>query len=93
MTCVFFGEKQGTIISKTAVENYKDLGPALFKMSIPYSPAKRLGVPEEVSAIQLAISTVKQKNGRCSACKLKICSVGESEPGTSHNHLAIMGWA
>ncbi|XP_041935777.1 peroxisomal trans-2-enoyl-CoA reductase [Alosa sapidissima] len=39
----------GTIISKTAVENYKDFGPTLFKMSIPFSPAKRLGVPEEIS--------------------------------------------
>ncbi|XP_028837104.1 peroxisomal trans-2-enoyl-CoA reductase [Denticeps clupeoides] len=39
----------GTIISKTAVANYKELGPTLFKMSVPFSPAKRLGVPEEVS--------------------------------------------
>ncbi|XP_056149640.1 peroxisomal trans-2-enoyl-CoA reductase [Lampris incognitus] len=39
----------GTIISKTAVENYKEFGPTLFKMSIPFSPAKRLGVPEEIS--------------------------------------------
>ncbi|XP_071399123.1 peroxisomal trans-2-enoyl-CoA reductase [Centroberyx affinis] len=39
----------GTIISKTAMENYKDFGPMLFKMSVPFSPAKRLGVPEEIS--------------------------------------------
>ncbi|XP_071763736.1 peroxisomal trans-2-enoyl-CoA reductase [Centroberyx gerrardi] len=39
----------GTIISKTAMENYKDFGPTLFKMSVPFSPAKRLGVPEEIS--------------------------------------------
>lgn len=39
---------QGTIFSKTAMENYKDFGPGLFKRSISYSPAKRLGVPEEV---------------------------------------------
>ncbi|XP_016121838.1 peroxisomal trans-2-enoyl-CoA reductase-like, partial [Sinocyclocheilus grahami] len=39
----------GTIISKTAMENYKDIGPTMFKMSVPFSPAKRLGVPEEVS--------------------------------------------
>lgn len=39
---------QGTIFSKTAMENYKEFGPALFKMSVPFSPAKRLGVPEEV---------------------------------------------
>uniref|UniRef100_A0A3B5LRK5 Peroxisomal trans-2-enoyl-CoA reductase n=1 Tax=Xiphophorus couchianus TaxID=32473 RepID=A0A3B5LRK5_9TELE len=39
---------KGTIFSKTAMENYKELGPHLFKMSVPFSPAKRLGVPEEV---------------------------------------------
>ncbi|XP_062336965.1 peroxisomal trans-2-enoyl-CoA reductase [Osmerus eperlanus] len=39
----------GTIISKTAMENYKEFGPTLFKMSVPFSPAKRLGVPEEIS--------------------------------------------
>ncbi|KAJ3594616.1 hypothetical protein NHX12_003923 [Muraenolepis orangiensis] len=39
----------GTIFSKTAMENYKDFGPSLFKMSVPFSPAKRLGVPEEIS--------------------------------------------
>ncbi|XP_055039157.1 peroxisomal trans-2-enoyl-CoA reductase [Misgurnus anguillicaudatus] len=39
----------GTIISKTAMENYKEFGPALFKMSVAISPAKRLGVPEEIS--------------------------------------------
>ncbi|XP_034411513.1 peroxisomal trans-2-enoyl-CoA reductase isoform X3 [Cyclopterus lumpus] len=40
----------GTIFSKTAMENYKELGPDLFKMSVPFSPAKRLGVPEEISS-------------------------------------------
>ncbi|XP_068197246.1 peroxisomal trans-2-enoyl-CoA reductase [Antennarius striatus] len=40
----------GTIFSKTALENYKDLGPELFKMSVPHVPAKRLGVPEEISS-------------------------------------------
>ncbi|XP_041848042.1 peroxisomal trans-2-enoyl-CoA reductase [Melanotaenia boesemani] len=40
----------GTIFSKTAMENYKDFGPVLFKRSIPFSPAKRLGVPEEISS-------------------------------------------
>ncbi|XP_039999658.1 peroxisomal trans-2-enoyl-CoA reductase [Xiphias gladius] len=40
----------GTIFSKTAMENYKELGPGLFKMSVPFSPAKRLGVPEEISS-------------------------------------------
>uniref|UniRef100_A0A1A8QHT9 Peroxisomal trans-2-enoyl-CoA reductase n=2 Tax=Nothobranchius rachovii TaxID=451742 RepID=A0A1A8QHT9_9TELE len=40
----------GTIFSKTAMENYKELGPHLFKSSIPFSPAKRLGVPEEISS-------------------------------------------
>uniref|UniRef100_A0A3Q4HC27 Peroxisomal trans-2-enoyl-CoA reductase n=1 Tax=Neolamprologus brichardi TaxID=32507 RepID=A0A3Q4HC27_NEOBR len=40
----------GTIFSKTAMENYKEYGPHLFKMSVPFTPAKRLGVPEEVSS-------------------------------------------
>ncbi|XP_030015242.1 peroxisomal trans-2-enoyl-CoA reductase [Sphaeramia orbicularis] len=40
----------GTIFSKTAMENYKEYGPILFKMSVPFSPAKRLGVPEEISS-------------------------------------------
>lgn len=48
---------QGTIFSKTAMENYKDLGPKIFKMSIPFSPAKRLGVPEEVGDY-VVISTI-----------------------------------
>ncbi|KAJ8255309.1 hypothetical protein GJAV_G00203410 [Gymnothorax javanicus] len=39
----------GTIFSKTAVANYKEAGPALFKMAANFSPAKRLGVPEEIS--------------------------------------------
>lgn len=39
---------QGTIFSKTAMENYKEYGPHLFKMSVPFTPAKRLAVPEEV---------------------------------------------
>ncbi|KAJ8011003.1 hypothetical protein DPEC_G00053690 [Dallia pectoralis] len=39
----------GTIFSRTAMENYKDIGPLIFQMSIPFSPAKRLGVPEEIS--------------------------------------------
>lgn len=30
------------------MENYKEFGPTLFKMAVPFSPAKRLGVPEEV---------------------------------------------
>ncbi|XP_004079064.1 peroxisomal trans-2-enoyl-CoA reductase [Oryzias latipes] len=41
----------GTIFSKTAMENYKELGPHLFKTSVPFSPAKRLGVPEEISSV------------------------------------------
>ncbi|CAJ0919226.1 unnamed protein product [Ranitomeya imitator] len=39
----------GTIFSKTAVENYKDGGPAMFYNYIPKIPAKRLGLPEEIS--------------------------------------------
>lgn len=44
-----FVSLQGTIFSKTAMENYKEFGPNLFKMSVPFSPAKRLGLPEEVT--------------------------------------------
>uniref|UniRef100_A0A3Q3WRM3 Peroxisomal trans-2-enoyl-CoA reductase n=1 Tax=Mola mola TaxID=94237 RepID=A0A3Q3WRM3_MOLML len=36
--------------SVAPVSNYKELGPSLFKMSVPFSPAKRLGVPEEISS-------------------------------------------
>uniref|UniRef100_A0A8C5QLS3 Peroxisomal trans-2-enoyl-CoA reductase n=1 Tax=Leptobrachium leishanense TaxID=445787 RepID=A0A8C5QLS3_9ANUR len=39
----------GTIFSQTAVENYKDMGPSLFQNYIPRIPAKRLGLPEEIS--------------------------------------------
>ncbi|KAK0134532.1 Peroxisomal trans-2-enoyl-CoA reductase [Merluccius polli] len=39
----------GIIFSKTAMENYKEIGPSIFKMSVPFIPAKRLGVPEEIS--------------------------------------------
>ncbi|GAA6073366.1 peroxisomal trans-2-enoyl-CoA reductase, partial [Tachysurus ichikawai] len=39
----------GTIFSKTAMENYKELGPMMFQMAVPCIPAKRLGFPEEIS--------------------------------------------
>ncbi|XP_066510839.1 peroxisomal trans-2-enoyl-CoA reductase-like [Hoplias malabaricus] len=39
----------GTIFSKTAMENYKELGPMIFQKAIPSIPAKRLGFPEEIS--------------------------------------------
>ncbi|XP_067426152.1 peroxisomal trans-2-enoyl-CoA reductase [Emydura macquarii macquarii] len=39
----------GTIFSETAVANYKEVGEQLFKNSIQKIPAKRLGIPEEVS--------------------------------------------
>ncbi|KAK6483253.1 peroxisomal trans-2-enoyl-CoA reductase [Huso huso] len=39
----------GTIVSKTAVDNYKEVGTELFKKAIPHIPAKRLGVPEEIA--------------------------------------------
>lgn len=55
--CVFIC-LQGTIFSKTAMENYKDFGPTLFKMSVPFSPAKRLGVPEEVCS-SVVIPTIQ----------------------------------
>ncbi|XP_048454484.1 peroxisomal trans-2-enoyl-CoA reductase [Rhincodon typus] len=41
----------GVIFSETAVANYKKLGPELFKGYIPKIPAKRLGVPEEISSV------------------------------------------
>lgn len=39
----------GTIFSKTAMENYKEIGPVLFQKAVPCIPAKRLGFPEEIS--------------------------------------------
>ncbi|XP_063284609.1 peroxisomal trans-2-enoyl-CoA reductase-like [Pelobates fuscus] len=39
----------GTIFSQTAVENYKDYRPHLFQNYISNIPAKRLGLPEEIS--------------------------------------------
>ncbi|KAL8183097.1 UNVERIFIED_CONTAM: hypothetical protein K2H54_015701 [Gekko kuhli] len=41
----------GVIFSETAVENYKEAGEAMFKNSVSKIPAKRLGVPEEVSSL------------------------------------------
>uniref|UniRef100_A0A672FJZ4 Peroxisomal trans-2-enoyl-CoA reductase n=2 Tax=Salarias fasciatus TaxID=181472 RepID=A0A672FJZ4_SALFA len=41
----------GTIFSKTAMENYKELGPHIFKMSSSFNLAKRLGLPEEISSV------------------------------------------
>ncbi|KAJ0058987.1 hypothetical protein NL108_003343 [Boleophthalmus pectinirostris] len=40
----------GVIFSKTAMENYKDHGHVIFKRVIPFIPAKRLGLPEEISS-------------------------------------------
>uniref|UniRef100_A0A8C8SMG4 Peroxisomal trans-2-enoyl-CoA reductase n=1 Tax=Pelusios castaneus TaxID=367368 RepID=A0A8C8SMG4_9SAUR len=39
----------GVIFSETAVANYKEFGDTMFKNYVPKIPAKRLGVPEEVS--------------------------------------------
>lgn len=73
--CVCFYDLQGTIFSKTAVENYKDFGPHLFRMSVPHCPAKRLGVPEEVCncrementtrKVVIYLKTKKQKKKQC----------------------------
>ncbi|XP_041056077.1 peroxisomal trans-2-enoyl-CoA reductase [Carcharodon carcharias] len=41
----------GLIFSETAVANYKELGPELFKGYIPKIPAKRPGIPEEVASV------------------------------------------
>lgn len=61
----FFFLLKGTIFSKTAMENYKELGPQLFKTSVPFSPAKRLGVPEEVCGSSIT-PTVLSKSVHCS---------------------------
>ncbi|XP_015278459.1 PREDICTED: peroxisomal trans-2-enoyl-CoA reductase-like [Gekko japonicus] len=41
----------GVIFSETAVANYKEAGETMFKNSVSKIPAKRLGVPEEVSSL------------------------------------------
>ncbi|XP_068102178.1 peroxisomal trans-2-enoyl-CoA reductase-like isoform X2 [Hyperolius riggenbachi] len=41
----------GIIFSQTAVENYKEIGASMFLNYIPNIPAKRLGMPEEVSPV------------------------------------------
>ncbi|XP_021501060.1 peroxisomal trans-2-enoyl-CoA reductase [Meriones unguiculatus] len=41
----------GTIYSQTAVDNYGELGKAAWEMAFENIPAKRLGVPEEVSSV------------------------------------------
>lgn len=41
----------GTIYSQTAVDNYGELGQTLFEMAFDSIPAKRVGVPEEVSSL------------------------------------------
>ncbi|XP_051010074.1 peroxisomal trans-2-enoyl-CoA reductase [Acomys russatus] len=41
----------GSIYSQTAVDNYGDLGQSMFEMAFETIPAKRIGVPEEVSSV------------------------------------------
>ncbi|EDL00278.1 peroxisomal trans-2-enoyl-CoA reductase isoform 1 [Mus musculus] len=41
----------GTIYSQTAVDNYGEMGQTLFEMAFDSIPAKRLGVPEEISPL------------------------------------------
>ncbi|XP_076787827.1 peroxisomal trans-2-enoyl-CoA reductase isoform X3 [Arvicanthis niloticus] len=41
----------GTIYSPTAVENYGELGQTMFENAFERIPAKRLGVPEEISPL------------------------------------------
>lgn len=41
----------GVIFSESAVANYKELGPQIFKGYVSKIPAKRLGVPEEVASV------------------------------------------
>ncbi|XP_072902377.1 peroxisomal trans-2-enoyl-CoA reductase [Hemitrygon akajei] len=41
----------GTIFSESAVANYKEHGPQMFRSYVSKIPAKRLGVPEEVAPV------------------------------------------
>ncbi|XP_062907508.1 peroxisomal trans-2-enoyl-CoA reductase isoform X5 [Mobula hypostoma] len=41
----------GMIFSESAVANYKEHGPQIFRSYVPRIPAKRLGVPEEVAPV------------------------------------------
>ncbi|XP_075807831.1 peroxisomal trans-2-enoyl-CoA reductase isoform X2 [Microtus pennsylvanicus] len=41
----------GNIYSQTAVDNYGELGQSMFEMAFNNIPAKRIGVPEEVSPV------------------------------------------
>lgn len=41
----------GTIYSQTAVDNYGELGQTMFEMAFENIPAKRVGVPEEISPL------------------------------------------
>ncbi|KAH0513516.1 Peroxisomal trans-2-enoyl-CoA reductase [Microtus ochrogaster] len=41
----------GSIYSQTAVDNYGELGQSMFEMAFNRIPAKRIGIPEEVSSL------------------------------------------
>ncbi|KAM7339612.1 hypothetical protein ACRRTK_000227 [Alexandromys fortis] len=41
----------GVIYSQTAVDNYGELGQSMFEMAFNNIPAKRIGIPEEVSSV------------------------------------------
>ncbi|KAL1770907.1 peroxisomal trans-2-enoyl-CoA reductase [Sigmodon hispidus] len=41
----------GVIYSKTAAENYGEFGQSMFEMAFENNPAKRIGVPEEISSV------------------------------------------
>ncbi|XP_028616480.1 peroxisomal trans-2-enoyl-CoA reductase [Grammomys surdaster] len=41
----------GTIYSQTALENYGELGQSMFEKAFETIPAKRIGVPEEISSL------------------------------------------
>lgn len=41
----------GTIYSQTAVDNYGELGQTMFEMAFENIPAKRVGLPEEISPL------------------------------------------
>ncbi|XP_038194693.1 peroxisomal trans-2-enoyl-CoA reductase isoform X2 [Arvicola amphibius] len=41
----------GTIYSQTAVDNYGELGQSMFETAFNTIPAKRIGIPEEISSV------------------------------------------
>ncbi|MEJ1272006.1 hypothetical protein NN561_002854 [Cricetulus griseus] len=49
--CNIRKEEEGVIYSQTAVDNYGELGQSMFEKAFDNIPAKRIGIPEEVSSL------------------------------------------